>query len=114
MITRADYERNEFRVAAAFRREQRAFARRVDAVVARSIRGRQTFDVMAYALIWRELEAVLDEWYGRFPGDGSGRFAGLIGDQVRRSAAIPVREARRDVRRVVPTDVLRAIEREAA
>lgn len=114
MITTADVQRNERRVALAFAREQRALAQRVSDIMDARIAGREVLDPLTHELIRMDLNRVFDEWYGLFPGDRRARFRQLIVEQSARSKRVGPRDALAMVRRLVPPSVMRAIEREAA
>lgn len=113
-MSAADVLRNERRVILAFRREQADFAKRVGEVMAARIKGRDTFDPLTHELIRHDLDRIMDEWYGLFPGDRRARFHQLIIEQSAESGRAGPRQALAMVRRLVPASVMRVIEREAA
>lgn len=110
-VQQRDYHRMEFRVAARLAAEQRAFTKRVDAMVAHHIIGRQTLDGYTFSVIMRDLDAIYAEWYGRFLGDATARYRRLTVEESRRAWLTPIRSTVADIRRRLPAGVVRAIER---
>lgn len=95
--------------------ERREFARRVVEAVKRHGAGRERFDALAYARTMRDIDPILTEWYGRWPGDEAARFSRLILAQCRAARGFAFQRARADVRRRLRREgaVVRMIEREA-
>jgi hypothetical protein len=96
--------------------ERRAFAEHVSGVVRNAIAGRQTFDVLAYTMISRDIERIFDTWYGAWPSDPRARFLALIVDEMRKAKLVPIQRAVQAARQALKghPEVLRVIEREAA
>lgn len=112
MTTRTDLDvllsRNRRRMDA----ERRKCAALVSEAVALRSRG-QAFDSLAYSLTMRDVDRIMGEFYGQFPGDQRSIFWRLILDDCRAARGLAFRRAVQDVRRRLPTGVVRAI-REAA
>ncbi|MBA3580734.1 MAG: hypothetical protein H0W42_12215 [Gemmatimonadaceae bacterium] len=94
--------------------ERREFAAQAMAVVRRHAKG-ERFDAMAYARTMRDLGPILDEFYGAYQGDLSGRFGRLILNQCRAARGLAFGRAVRDVRQRLKREpvLARLIERES-
>jgi hypothetical protein len=113
MTTRADFLAVLLRQQLRMDTERRAFAGQVSEIVRRNIAGRETFDMLAYMMISREIESVFDRWYGIAPNDPRARFLTLIVDESRRAKAVPIQRAVEDIKRRLPVPIWRAMQREA-
>lgn len=116
MTPRADFLAVLLRNQRRMDSERRAFAERVSDVVAVHIKDRETFDVLAYTMISRDLEPIFREWYGIAPNDTRARYLKLIQRECRKAKAVPIQRAVADVRRRLERypEVLRAIRSEVA
>jgi hypothetical protein len=96
--------------------ERRAFAEQVSVVVRNTIAGRETFDILAYTMISRDIERVFDTWYGAWPSDPRARFLALIVEECKRAKALAAQRAVEDVTRRLKAypAVLREVLKEAA
>lgn len=114
--TKTDLTRILARNRRALDAERRELAARVVASIERHGAGRERFDTMAYALVRRDLEPMLSEWYGAFPNDERARFMRLILAQTRAARALAFRRAVQDIRRRLRRErnLLAAIEAAAA
>lgn len=81
------------------------FARRVTAILA-GIDG-ETFGALEYRAALGRLEGVLDEFYGRWPGDERARFLEVIAGTARAARVRAVEEDAAATRRLVRRHVTR-------
>lgn len=63
--------------------ERSAYTRALMRATRKAIGSDHPMDALTLAKIQNAREAVSDEWYGRFPGDESGRFYRLMVEQSR-------------------------------
>lgn len=87
---------------------------RLVASIARHGKGRESFGPIERALVLRDLDRILDDYYGRYPGDEQGKLWRLILDQcrlARRGRFLASWLLARDILRQRAPDVLRALQR---
>lgn len=96
--------------------ERREFARRAVAILRRNSAGEETFNAVAYTRTMRDLEPLLTEFYGAFPGDTRARFWRVILAESRAARLLAFQRSVALLRERVRGErgLFRAIEREAA
>lgn len=96
--------------------ERREFAQRAVEILERVTQGEQVFTYVAHARAMVELEPLLSEFYGSFPGDERARYWRLIIDECWAARGSVFQQAVQDVRRRLKREptLLRVIREEAA
>lgn len=115
MPPRSDFLRVLSRNRRAMDAERREFAERAVAILKRNMVRQERFTLVTYSLTMIELDPLLTEFYGAFPGDFRGQFGRLMLEECRAARGLAFQRAVQDVRRQLtgePT-TLNAIEREA-
>lgn len=81
-------------------RERAAFSAAVAEVIRSSAPG-ESFGPQEYAAVQRNLESVLDAFYGRYPGDEAARFYRVIVENARQARLAALAEDARETGRLV-------------
>lgn len=81
--------------------ERRAFTRRCVAAIRKVAQRHEVMSPAALAEIRIALEPILEEWYGRFPGDEQARFWRLITQETARATSLAARREREMVTRIL-------------
>ena len=117
MTPRADFQTILLRQRRRMDAERRQFAVAAVGAIKATQRGDgRVFDTLAYALAMREIDVLMGEFYGQWPGDRRARFWRLILNECRAARGLAFQRAIQGVRRRLKAhpDLMRKIRAEAA